>query len=149
MPEVSYPHPAPRIHFPCFPVLAFICEHFLRTCLCSFSVLEPESPCAPPGAALPLPPPALPAAAGAAPGVVFSFISLCPGLAVPGHCHSSCPGLRLVLPVLSSLLWLSHPLTVLIAFPNAGLSSFSNFFLILFLRLILLSSYPSVCHPQL
>lgn len=63
----------------------------------------------------------------------------CPSFSsVPGHCHSSSSEpLQLPRPALcqsvpSSLLWLSHPLTVLIAFPNARLSSFSNFPCIIF-----------------
>lgn len=49
--------------------------------------------------------------------------------ATAGLCLAHC---SLGSPVLSSLLWLSHPLTVLIAFSNARLSSFSNFPCIIF-----------------
>lgn len=75
LPEVNYLHPAPRIHFSLFPSAGIYLGVFPQD-LCSFSVLQPGSPCVPLGAALPLHPPALPAAAGAAPGV-FSFIFLC------------------------------------------------------------------------
>lgn len=67
--------------------------------------------------------------------VCFPLFSSAQGAATAppqSHCSCCCPGLCLVLSVLSSLLWLSHPLTVLIAFPNARLSSFSNFSCIIF-----------------